>query len=201
MDANLEFTHDEYNLLLDAKVFIHKSNITEKIFRCFGSLNLKIDLLKKDAAHTLPPVVALSGGKISRGENYESQPFVILDNPRVFDRHHVFAMRTLFLWGNFFTCTIHLSGKYLDGFRGKMQSYILQHGSNGYYICTGSDPWQHHLREDNYTPAHRVSQDSVILKAMEEKSFLKITLRIPLENYLNLEKEAVSFYSEFLKQY
>ena len=60
----------------------------------------------------LPEEVLIQSPKISRGENYNGLPYVMLDYPRCFGKEDVFAMRTMFWWGNFFSITWHLKGKY-----------------------------------------------------------------------------------------
>ena len=53
-----------------------------------------------------------SSPKISKGENYKGLPWLVLDYPRYFNKEDIFAIRTLFWWGNFFSITLHISGKY-----------------------------------------------------------------------------------------
>ena len=54
--------------------------------------------------------IVQSTPKIAKGENYLQLPYVLLDYPRCFDKENIFAIRTMFWWGNFFSITLHLSG-------------------------------------------------------------------------------------------
>jgi hypothetical protein len=75
----------------------------------FGGIN---EMMKKELAsfdHLFGDIQCLNG-KISRGENYQLLPYIILDYPSYFSRNNIFAVRTMFWWGNFFSITLHLSG-------------------------------------------------------------------------------------------
>ena len=50
--------------------------------------------------------------KISKGENYNGFPYIILDFPSTFSKENIFAVRTMFWWGNFISITLHLKGSY-----------------------------------------------------------------------------------------
>ena len=43
--------------------------------------------------------------KISKGENYNGFPYVIMDYPATFSKENIFALRTMFWWGNFISIT------------------------------------------------------------------------------------------------
>ena len=58
----------------------------------------------------LPEAVIQSSPKITRGENYQLLPYVILDYPRCFQKEQVFAIRTMFWWGKGISITLHVSG-------------------------------------------------------------------------------------------
>ncbi|MFX8895293.1 hypothetical protein ABTM96_19365, partial [Acinetobacter baumannii] len=84
--------------------------------------------------------------KISRGEHYEGLPWVMIDYPRYFKKNHFFAIRTFFWWGNFFSLTLQLKGKYQLGFQGSNFETLKA----DWFICVNEDEWQHHFRQDNY---------------------------------------------------
>lgn len=66
--------------------FLFIKKITDKLFKLFGTLNTYIEDLLAQYAAVLPAEVTASKGKVNRGENYELQPYVILDSPRLFLR-------------------------------------------------------------------------------------------------------------------
>ena len=80
--------------------------------------------------------------KISKGEQYLQMPYRILDCPRIFKGNDIFAVRTMFLWGNYFSVTLHLSGVFLNTFRSKLIA-AQQKLPATFYICIHNDQWQH----------------------------------------------------------
>ncbi len=125
-----------------------------------------------------------SSPKISRGENYQGLPYLVLDYPRVFDKTDVLLIRSFFWWGNFFSTTLHLSGKYKTVYTPSIQKSYGLFKENDYYLCINEDPWQHHFEEDNYTAIGQLSQqefDEVLLRS----SFIKISRKINLEHWAN----------------
>jgi hypothetical protein len=87
--------------------------------------------------------------KISRGENYLQMPYLVLDYPRVFGHADVFAIRSFFWWGHFFSSTLHLSGFFAKRFGPKLLAAMPQLAGENYFIQTGPDPWAHFF-EGNY---------------------------------------------------
>jgi len=86
--------------------------------------------------------------KISKGENYLGLPYLILDYPRQSSGNNFFFIRTMFWWGNFFSCTLHLAGKSKEIFKTRIaESYPRL---KNYYIGTTDDQWVHHIEEPNY---------------------------------------------------
>lgn len=192
MDANLEFTIDEFKVMHDAQFFIHKKKISDKIIANFSLLNNKIEDLKVNLLNENKSV-GFRQGKINRGENYELLPYFILDNPGVFNGKDVFACRIMFWWGNFYSCTLHVSGIYLNYLTDNLA--LLTENASGYYFCNNNDQWQHHFREDNYQLIE-ANSSPIISSHIKQNGFLKIAFKRPLSEYENFETEVLSFLSK-----
>ena len=80
-------------------------------------------------------------GKISKGENYRDLPWIVLDFPAFFSKENIFAYRTFFWWGNFFSSTLHLQGISLDYYRGLITQNISLLLNKGVFICVNQSPW------------------------------------------------------------
>jgi hypothetical protein len=90
--------------------------------------------------------------RISKGENYKGLPWVVLDYPRSFGRRDVFAVRTLFWWGNYFSVTLHLKGVYKDMFLPVIRERIPLLAAAGFFIGVSDDEWRHELGQESYRP-------------------------------------------------
>ena len=90
--------------------------------------------------------------KISRGENYRGLPWVMLDYPRVFGREDVLAIRTMFWWGNAFSITLHLKGKYQEIFLPVIKQHRARLIGANFFMGVGGDEWRHEVVPENYLP-------------------------------------------------
>src|SRR5689334_2264068 len=100
----------EMELIASPDIILTKNAILQKIKLFLERLQVKQMDILKDHSPRLPAEVLKISPKISRGENYKGLPWLVLDNPRFFQHNNIFAIRTMFWWGNFFSITLHLSG-------------------------------------------------------------------------------------------
>ncbi len=180
----------------DINVILTKRLIIEKTVELFGSLPTTIHTIIKPVLHNYVELLA-SKPKISTGENYKGLPYVMLDYPATFSKQHIFAVRTMFLWGNFISVTLHVRGMYKQLFIDKLIQ--LQHIEHA-YICIGEAEWEHHFEEDNYLPILQITP--IILENIKEKSFFKIALKYKLHQFNLMQQilpEAYSILAEAIK--
>ncbi|HUS03429.1 MAG TPA: hypothetical protein VMY77_16935, partial [Chitinophagaceae bacterium] len=105
MPAKIQLSPEELELVNTTQWILSKHAITKKVYDLFGDLSLEL----KNEAHSynylFPENLQYQSGKISKGENYRLLPYVILDYPAFFWKDRIFAIRTMFWWGNFFSVT------------------------------------------------------------------------------------------------
>src|SRR5688572_25425075 len=111
-EAKIRLSAKEAELIGNAEIILTKNAILRKVNELLAVLQQEQRNLIMASAATLPIGVVRSSPKISRGENYKGLPYQVLDHPRVFEQENIAAVRTMFLWGNFFSVTLHLSGNY-----------------------------------------------------------------------------------------
>src|ERR1051326_3611882 len=105
------FTPTELEIIHNAKFFYTKASATQKVDQLLAEARDEIKSAIEKTGMVFPKGVDSSMGKIFRGENYLGLPYLILDYPKHFSKDSVFAFRTMFWWGKFFSCTLHLQGK------------------------------------------------------------------------------------------
>lgn len=164
-------------MIADSEWILTKNEILKKVSTLFEILNAGQQNNLSASASFFPPVVAATSSKISRGENYKGLPWIVLDYPRVFQKENIFAIRTLFWWGNFFSVTLHLSGEYKKKFEESIISSYPVIAKKKIYCCINDDQWQHHFGKDNYTLIKKISEKDFgdIIKG---KPFIKLAKRI-----------------------
>ncbi|MDB5210816.1 MAG: hypothetical protein JWQ30_1643, partial [Sediminibacterium sp.] len=119
--------------------------------------------------------------KISKGEQYQGLPWVMLDHPRHFTATDAFAIRSFFWWGNFCSITLHLSGSCKEKYAAQIQKYFDSASPEGWYTGTGNDQWKHHFEEDNYIPLEKKEVHHFL-----EQPFIKLAKKISLKDWEEL---------------
>jgi hypothetical protein len=149
-------------------------------------------------AANLPAKILGSSPKISKGENYQGLPYLILDYPRLFEHENIFAVRTMFWWGHFFSVTLHLSGIYK---KEAEENLIASYGAmkeKGYYCYINEDQWKHHFEGDNYIFLSGMSKED-FEKSVRRKSFFKIANKISLQQWDDAEEILLRFFREIIE--
>lgn len=144
--SKIHLSSSELELMQNAEIILTKNKILEKIRELLGAIQEKQTALVKKLS--LSNEIFKVSPKISRGENYLGLPYLILDYPRQSSENNFFFIRTMFWWGNFFSCTLHLAGdtKNLLKENIKQSMDILKH----HYIGIRDDQWIHHLEAASY---------------------------------------------------
>ena len=176
----------EMNLATNTEFILTKNAIIQKIKLFLEDLQICQQKIIEEYSNYLPMEVIMTSPKISKGENYKGLPWLVLDYPRHFEIKNTFALRTMFWWGNFFSITLHLSGRY----KNQLQQQIIENypglSSNGFYICIGETEWEHHFESDNYGIINEFTKEE-LQKTIIENSFIKIGKKIPIEQLSNIE--------------
>lgn len=182
MDNNtkVNLSPQELELACNREFILTKRIITSKAYDLFGHLGEEMKKIIK-AADIIPETVKTSSPQIYKGENYREFPYVLLDYPHSFNKEDVFTIRTMFWWGNFFSITLQLSGKYKAAFEEAVIKNIRQL-HNRFAICVNDNQWQHHWEADNYLLLNK-TEPAASEKIIREKSFLKVAAQHPLQQW------------------
>lgn len=188
-----ELTAGEMALAADAEVILTKNRVIDKVYALFGALQsaMEADVVIGGCAPG-----GAQPAKISRGEQYLGLPYVMLDYPRAFGRESIFACRTLFWWGRFFSLTLHLAGEELERRRAALTGMHERLASAGWYVCVNDDPWQHHFGEDNYRAIASLAQTQ--WEDVLQKPFVKIAKQCKLTDWGKIIPFAADEYATLL---
>lgn len=165
--ANLQLSPEEMRLVREPGWILTKNSIIKKVVGLFAGLSedyrAALEGLASAPAATAPnpaapaAMVAVAGSpfgspKISKGENYQGLPYVMLDYPRLFGREDVLAIRTFFWWGHSFSVTIHLKGTYRDHYLPVLQQRWAELAAAGFHVGISEDEWRHEHAPETYRP-------------------------------------------------
>lgn len=175
----------EKDLIQDKEWILTKRAVIEKVSSLFGQVQISYRKLLLENSD-LPSILSrgrIEAGKLSRGENYQGLPYLVLDYPAVFSRENIFAIRTFFWWGNFISLTLHLSGDSLLQHRALPQGIALLQ-EKSFFVAIHEDPWKHDFSAENY----RSASDPLALETLgRSRSFVKISKKIGLDQWESAE--------------
>jgi len=177
MRTKIQLSPAEQRLLANAELILTKNRVLAKMQ---GLLEVVQTAIEAQAQTFSKPHVFDTAPKISRGENYGGLPYLVLDYPRVFRHHDVFAVRSFFWWGNFFSSTLQLGGAfkalYLPNIEAAFSTFSNHH------ICINPDPWQHHFEQDNYKWIAGMEYGE-FKKLLHPYSHLKLATKLPVTDW------------------
>ena len=180
--TKLTLSSEEQLLVNNSNWILTKRTIIEKAVLLLSELQDKMKSVTLNYESLLPLAIISSEPKISKGESYRLLPYVLLDYPKYFDKENIFALRTMFWWGNFFSITLHLSGSYKAVFANALVKNITALQQGNYYICVNDDQWQHHFEPDNYFVAAEKNREK-LKDIILQRPFIKIARKFPLERW------------------
>jgi hypothetical protein len=175
--AKLTLSEEELRLVTDPGVILTKNAIIRKVYGLFGELSgvMSQDLILSGEVSTISP-------KISKGESYQGLPYVMLDHPRYFTAEHVLAIRTFFWWGNFFSVTLHLKGKYHSLYSRTLARQFNSLSVKQYAIAVCKSEWQHHTGSEDYRSLQGMDQEAFDA-IIRHHPFVKLSRSFPLEQW------------------
>jgi hypothetical protein len=194
--AKIQLSAEELSLVQNAGLLLTKNTIIEKVYALFGDLAHE---MRDNATMKLiiPEEVLVPSPKISKGENYKGLPWVILDYPRLFNREHTFAIRTMFWWGHFFSVTLHLKGKYKQQYQQNLLNNLPLLAARQFYLCVSGDEWRHEFEVDNYTPLTQLNS-STIEEILLTSDFCKLSAKISLPQWNQSKKLLIDLYETII---
>ena len=190
--AKIQLSKEELLLVQNAELLLTKNRIIGKVYEMFGVLAGDIQKLFSPHSILLEEILQ-SPPKISKGENYKGLPYVMLDYPRKFTKTDTFAIRTMFWWGNFFSTTLHLKGKYKDAIVPVLKDKLSLLAGHHFFMNIESEEWRHDFEADNYLPILHADRTTVVNNLIK-KDFCKIAGKISLDGWNDAPVKLLKFY-------
>jgi hypothetical protein len=195
--TKIQLSEEEMKLVTNGEWILTKQRVIEKVYRLFGNLSTQMQSFLQEEKYVLPPEVLQIPPKISKGEQYEAMPYVVLDYPRLFSREDVFAIRTFFWWGNYFSSTLHLKGKFYKLWYKKIAMALAERKLDGcYFSCSGNE-FNFDLAGRNYFFSDGINNLPVNEDGREP--FLKISCKISFEQWDTAEQKLMQAFERFIR--
>ena len=196
--TKIQFLPAEMELVSSPDIILTKNAILQKIKSFFEEVQMKQqDILKKYSSQ-LPEEVLKISPKISRGENYKGLPWLVLDNPRHFQHNNIFAIRTMFWWGNFFSITLHLSGNNKNDLLKNLTDHVSILAKSDFFIYNGTKEWEHDIDPGSYKKLSAINKDE-LQKIFSANNFLKLAVKFTVESLEAVEEKLLRNYELLVK--
>jgi len=182
--TKIQLSAFEMDLLNNSEWILTKNRIVKKAQRLLEDVQANILRHIKESSVNLPAEVIAISPKISRGENYLGLPWLMLDYPRYFEKEKIFAIRTMFWWGNFFSTTLHLSGDYKKRCSAAIVQAYQALCQNEFHTCIHEDQWHHYFEKENYLPVRNFTPGE-FEDHINERSFVKLSRQLSFLEWNN----------------
>ena len=196
--TKIQLLPGEMELVSSPEIILTKNAILQKIKSFLEEIQIKqLDIINQYSSQ-LPEEVLRISPKISKGENYKGLPWLVLDNPRHFQHNNIFAIRTMFWWGNFFSITLHLSGKYKSNLLKKISENVSLLAKKDFYVYTGEKEWEHDFAPEFYKQLSTLNMDE-LENIYSVNTFLKLAIKFPIDSFIAVEDELCRNYELLVK--
>ena len=195
--SKLTLSDDEQQLVNNTDWILTKRKIMDTVNEMLGQISEHQQQFIENEKEWLPDSVMQSTPKIAKGENYLQLPYMLLDYPRCFESEKIFAVRTMFWWGNFFSITLHLSGSYKRMFQQKIIEN-LSAVKQQVFICINENQWQHHFEEDNYVDIKKIGKNE-LQDMILQKQFIKLAIKFSLQSWNDMPSLIDKAFDDLIK--
>lgn len=180
--AKVTFSDKELIMMNDSNLMPDKQRIIAKAEQIMGTIGTQV-------MEELPAPAPLSHlYKITKGENLEAQPFVVLDMPQIKTMHQLCHFRMLYWWGNYVKHSIFLT----DIPEHNSIIEIIKSQFQYWTIRTSNQIWQHQATEN--IPVTQVSS-AQILAYYQLFGFIRLDLIFPIHSLNHIEQYQTSLSS------
>ena len=100
MKSPYQLTEKELAIFQDYEFMPLKAKVWAKIEALLSQLQQQLEEKIPEFSNQLPTDLIYSSGKLSRGENYKTYSYRVMDYPRVFQGSDIFTYRCVVLWGH-----------------------------------------------------------------------------------------------------
>lgn len=194
--AKIRLSEEEQNLVMNGDWILTKNRVLEQISSFLAELQLSQSKLIDQQAG-LPEELLAIPARLTKGENYLGLPYRVLDYPRLFGQEDIFAIRTLFWWGHYFTVSLLLVGEWKRKISGTLIAAMDQLMETEHFICTADNPWINEIGPENYREIRGLSRE-VWEKIIHEQTFIRISTRHVLSDWETMEERLLGDFVRLL---
>lgn len=132
--------------------------------------------------------------KISKGENYHSYAYRLLDYPRMFSGDDMFLFRVMMLWGHHVSIHLIMSGAYQQELAQRLWDG-RHHLAGSWYVALTDTPWEWTPTQTDQQLLQELTQQEMH-QHLTTSSFVKLSQFFPLDQLPQLPSLGVQAWQE-----
>ncbi len=193
--STIKLTKKEFDFITSKDYPIIKRKIIQNFQQHFNELG---DLYKQKLAFKNKKLISEfknTNFKITRGDNYQSLPYVVLDYPQIKGNDFTILCRTMFWWGKYISLNVFIK---TDEFDIKKIADSLKHTSlKKIKLYDGKDKWQQNLSDKHFVKLRKLSAEG-LCTIMQNQQYVKLSIKLSFKKLNALEDQSLLFYNTIL---
>ncbi len=186
---------EELAVLQDKTFMPLKYSVSKKMEALLADLRATLSEELNQSQLIVPEILRKSDGKISRGENYHTYAYRVLDYPSTFDKQDIFSFRTLILWGHHIGFHLLLTGKFKERYQIRLLANHEQAPSDC-FLSQAEIPW-HWLPGENEQLPFSGMGEADIQTAFAARKFIKLSVYLPLGEYAAISTRGLKLWQQW----
>jgi len=192
MSSDYQLSPKEFGIFSDDQFMPMKQKVWGKLEGILALLaDKEMNLLRACSKKLIIPS-SQPGPKISKGENYNSYSYRVLDYPRLLDINDMFLFRAMVLWGHPIGFHLILSGKYQEAYAEQLLLGLHTLPFEVQYAQQDT-PW---IWEDTAEGWLDMTEDEWINPS--DRAFFKLSCFMPIGNYRKIPERGEEILSAYL---
>ncbi|MEZ4852262.1 MAG: hypothetical protein R3B93_27370 [Bacteroidia bacterium] len=194
MKSPYRLTERELAVFQDPDFMPLKAKVWAKIEVLLSQLQEQLEEKIPEFSEQLPKEFIYSSGKLSRGENYKTYSYRVMDYPRVFQGDDIFTFRCVVLWGHPIGFHLILRGKYKEEFQDLLLGKLANQ-KREVWLSDQDDPWVWEQDLSRQILLQGEVSEPVRQKILA-KTFFRVSYYLPSEEYFRIPEEGLGFWEE-----
>lgn len=180
--------------LSDTSPMLLKKKIIQSFESAFGQIALAIAQKSEWNNLNVNKQWVNKSGKISKGENHQDLPFVVLDTPFYLFEKDFLLCRTMFWWGKYCSISLIIKGEFFEHSFNAALKMLKQNDQQELMLLQTSDLWNNDLETENYRQA---DQETAQLIWSKHKHF-KLSKSIPFSELNSMHFICLEFVEKWI---
>jgi len=185
-DEETVLSAKELALLEDVEVLPLKKRICEKLEAVLQQLQNHIFEEVTENHSVIPEEFLQNKGRISRGDNYRSFAYRVLDCPAYFDKQDWFTYRTVIMWGHHIGFHLLLAGRYQLDYQEKLMTADWM-WERPVYVSVNGDPWEWIPSEKDHLIVGKLKSNQ-LMQIFDTQSYIRLSQYIDLNQYAQIPR-------------